>query len=54
MPLVIRIPKEEEIIINGVTLRAVSNCALSIDDYRFKFEQQTQDAPRKITPAERG
>jgi hypothetical protein len=52
MPLIIKLPKNSEIEIQGVILKAETACAFSLDDHSFKFIKQTDNAPRRIVPSE--
>lgn len=52
MPLIIKLPKNSEIDVLGVTLKAERSCAFSLDDRSYKFIKQTDHAPRRIVPVE--
>ena len=52
MPLIIKIPKNSEIQILGVTLKAEASCAFSLDDHAYKFIKETNQAPRRIVRSE--
>lgn len=52
MPLIIKIPKNSEIEILGVTIKAERSCAFSINDQKYTFIKETDQAPRRIVKAE--
>lgn len=52
MPLIIKLPKNSEIDILGVTLKAETACAVSLDDHTYKFIKATEQTPRRIVKAE--
>lgn len=52
MPLIIKIPKNSEIQILGVTLKAETSCAFSLNDHDYTFIKETDQAPRRIVRTE--
>lgn len=52
MPLIIKLPKNSEIDVLGVTLKAERSCAFSLDDQSYTFIKETDQAPRRIVRTE--
>ena len=52
MPLFFELPKDAEIEVLGVVLKAEKQCRFSLDDHAYKFLKPTDTEPRRIVRTE--